>query len=471
MGKSLKGLLVVLTAGATVLVTPAVNAEPELARPSGANPFLSVGADPANVDVAAWRRYLAQQSAKRAKGFTAQGASPVVQEKEPAGTTGQNDTRGQAEAINGFGSSRKNRATIQGQLADDVDVYRVDLRAGDVFAAKVEGAGHQLTIFDPAGVQRQGSAQDFSDIFPAASPLPRGGNAIADHVAAVSGPHYLAVAQGSGAYTVGIQVDRPGLERDILPQIIFLDFNGAEVDTAIFGMDPGPHTLSPFRTFLANWGLTPADEPAVVRQIVRTVRENLIEDVAARSNNPRARLIVLNSLDHPDLFGQPNVSRVVVGGTVEELGFTTIGIAQSIDPGNFAQEETAVVLQDFLSQPAGPAFSLNTYLAPQSNRVEFVGRAVANVISHEIGHYLGSWHTDPTNAVVNLMDAGGAGYTGMFGTGPDNIGGTADDTDTDLTTSDVFRPSEGFTGFEDSLNRTAFGLAGFGRPSGTSATG
>lgn len=458
-----------MTVGTTVLVTPAVGgaAEPEIARPAGANPFLSVVGDPASVDVAAWRRYLNQQSKKNAKGVTTEGHSLVVNEREPAGTVGQNDTRAQAEAINGFGTTGTNRAMIVGQLSSsdttaDVDFYKVELRAGDIFAAKLEGEGHHLSIVDPAGVERQGSAQDFSSIYPAESPLPRGGNAIADHVASVSGTHYLAVAEGSGAYTVNIQVHRPSLEREPLPQIVFLDFDGAEIDTAIFGMDPGLHTLSRFSGFLQNWGLTAADEPAVVRQIMKTVRENLVEDIAARGNNPRTRLIVLNSLDHPDLFGHENVSRVVVGGTVEELGFTTIGIAQSIDPGNFAHEETAVVLQDFLSRPAGPGFSLNTYLQPQSNRIEFVGRAVANVISHEIGHYVGGWHTDPTNATVNLEDAGGAGYTGMFGTGPDSVGGTADDTDTAFA-EDVYRPSEGFTGVEDSLNRMAFGLSGFRR--------
>jgi hypothetical protein len=393
----------------------------------------------------------------------------VVHEAEPAGVRGANDTLAQAESLPRFGTGAGHTpvARVVGQLttdAPDIDVYRFELRAGDVFAAQVTGAGRQLTIFDPAGVQMQGSAQDFSSLYPDSSPLPRGGNAIADHVAAVGGTHYLAVADGSGDYEVAVQVHRPPLERERVPQAVFLDFDGAQVDMGIFDVDPSPgvRTLSPFSSFLSGWGLSAADEPALVRQIVRTVRENLAEDVAAHGNNPVTRLVVLNSLDHPDLFGRQNVSRVVVGGTTTEAGFTTVGIAQSIDPGNFAQEETALVMQDFLSQPAGPAVSLNTYLTPQSDRIAFIGRAVGNVIAHEIGHYIGSWHTDNTNATVNLMDAGGAGIPNFFGVGPDGIGGTADDTDTDLTT-DVFRPLEGFTGTEDSLNRSAFGLSGFRR--------
>ena len=55
---------------------------------------------------------------------------------------------------------------------------------------------------------------------------------------------------------------------------------------------------------------------------------------------------VLNSRDHADPFGQPDVSRLIVGGTIAESGIDTIGIAQSIDPGNFETEETALILLD-----------------------------------------------------------------------------------------------------------------------------
>jgi hypothetical protein len=441
-------ILAAVVLGLSGLAAPAT-ANAALGNP---NPYLSWPGDASQVDYAAWRQRMAAESRRS----TVDRSAPVVHETEPPDVTGGNDTLAQAEPVHG------KSARIVGRLSSDVDVYRFDLRAGDVFSAQVTGAGHQLTIFDPAGVQMQGSAQDFTSLYPEGSPLPRGGNAVADHVAAVDGTHYLAVADGAGDYEVNVQALRPPLEHEPLPQTVFLDFDGATVDMSKFEIDPNPgvRTLSPFSTFLGRWGLSAADERAVVRQIVRTVRENLAEDAAVV--NPGVRLVILDSLNHPDLFGRPNVSRVVVGGTTEEAGVTTVGIAESIDPGNFAQEETALVLQDFLSQPAGPAVSINTYLTSASDRIAFIGRAIGNVVAHEIGHYVGSWHTDNTNTTTNLMDAGGANIANFFGVGPDGVGGTADDTDTDLTV-DVFRPLEGFTGLEDSLNRTAFGLSGFRR--------
>lgn len=100
--------------------------------------------------------------------------------------------------------------------------------------------------------------------------------------------------------------------------------------------------------------------------------------------------------------------------------------------------------------------SLNSYITPQSQKVDFIGHALGNVISHEAGHFLGSWHVDQFNPRTNLMDQGG-NFPRMFGVGPDGIGGTADDRDVDFG-EDTFNPWEGFTGLEDTLNNTAWAL-------------
>ncbi len=343
--------------------------------------------------------------------------------------------------------------------ASDVDYFSVDLRPGDVVGASVTGAATRLALFEPDGTEVIGSTQDASFIYPADSPLPGGGNAVLAHVADRNGRYALRISDGAGNYDTTLEVYRPGLQRQSGPvvQTLFVDFDGARVNTAIFG-GPGVRTLSPLRGFLGGWGLGADDENAVIDATMRRVRENVRADLAARGGNPNFGVRILNSRDHADPFGQPNVSRLIVGGTIDESGINTIGIAQSIDPGNYETEETALILLDILSGPAaefGDA-SINFYLRPQSDVIDFVGQVLGNITSHEAGHYLGNFHVDQFNTVPNLMDQGG-NFPILYGVGPDGIGGTPDDIDVDFGV-DVLNPNEGFSGFEDTLTTTAWGL-------------
>jgi hypothetical protein len=336
----------------------------------------------------------------------------------------------------------------------DIDTYAVLLQKGDVLGASVEGPAGQLDILDPAGELVHGSSQDVSFAYPMASPLPGGGRAVTEHVADETGVHYVSVSNGrtSGIsrYDVTVEAYRPGLEADPEVQTLFLDFDGARFNTGLLG-GYGVRDLSPLSTFLGRWGLTAGDEDAVVNEIVAQVTENV--------EASGLTLDVQNSRDDADPWGQPHVSRVVVGGTISQSGIYTIGIAQSIDPGNFETDETALVLLDVLSGSPDEFedATLNTYLRPSSNRVAFVGQAVGNLVSHEAGHFFGDWHVDQLNDEVNLMDAGGVNFGNLFGVGPDKVGGTADDVDVDFG-EDVFYPDEGFTGVEDTLSRLAVTL-------------
>jgi hypothetical protein len=334
----------------------------------------------------------------------------------------------------------------------DVDFFAFRLRKGDVLGASVTGSATSITIFDTVPTEVHGSTQDASFIYSTNTPLPGGGNAVTEHVAERAGWHYVGVSAGSGDYDITVEAYRPALEGNPPVQTLFLDFDGARLNTAIFG-GPGVRQLTPMRAFLALWGLTAADENAVINATIAEVRENIRQDLIASGLNDNFAIRILNSRDHADPFGQENVSRVIVGGTIDESGVPTIGIAQSIDPGNFDTEESALVLLDVLSAPAGDDASLNTYLTPASNRVRFVGQALGNVVAHEAGHFFGNWHVDQFNDKPNLMDQGG-NFPVMFGVGPDNVGGTADDPDVDFG-EDAFNPSEGFTGTEDTLSRLA----------------
>ncbi|MEI5672010.1 MULTISPECIES: pre-peptidase C-terminal domain-containing protein [unclassified Nocardioides] len=338
----------------------------------------------------------------------------------------------------------------------DSDKYAVRLKPGDVVGAVAEKAASGLTVHRPDGSVAVGSELlDASALYAPESPLPGGGNTTLAYVAEEAGWYVLDIGATLGDYQVRLEAYRPGAETDPKQkQTVYLDFEGGRVNTGLWG-GPGVRELSPFSAFLGKWGLTRAREDAMITKITREVRDNLRDEVAEGGLNPNLQVRVVNSRNHPEVAGKENVSRVVVGGTIAESGISTIGIAQYIDPGNYGHEDTALVLLDVLSDPAGDDASLNTYLTSASDREAFVAQAVGNVTAHEVGHMVGSYHTDNLSETVNIMDSGGAGFDNLFGVGPDGIGGTADDLDVHFT-EDTYTPAEGFTGLEDTLNVTAW---------------
>jgi hypothetical protein len=339
----------------------------------------------------------------------------------------------------------------------DRDYFAVRLRSGDVLGGTIDEGSADIVVHRLDGSQGVGSTQDASSIYPANTPLPGGGNAATAYVAEETGWYAVSTEEGDGGYQMQLEVYRPGSEtagrRAV--QKVFLDFDGARVNTAIWG-GPGVRTLSPFSAFIARWGLPRSAEDQLINRIVATVRENLRHDLVEQGLNDDFAIQILNSRDHADPFGRPNVSRVIVGGTIAQSGIDTIGIAQTIDPGNFGHEESALVLLDVLSgspDAEGDA-SLNYYVGPGSHKVRWVSQAVGNVVSHEVGHMIGSFHVDQFNDVLNLMDQGG-NFPLLYGAGPDGVGGTADDWDVDFG-EDTYNPGEGFSGIEDTLNNSAW---------------
>jgi hypothetical protein len=204
------------------------------------------------------------------------------------------------------------------------------------------------------------------------------------------------------------------------------------------------------------------------RVIAEVVRDILVRDVVAHGPNPAAAIRVVTSAGGIDPYGRSDVSRVVIGGTVAEAVFLfpTIGVAESIDPGNFAQEETALILLDLLSGPSddptaplGGAASLNRYMTSASDRIGFIGRVLGQTAAHEAGHFYGNFHTDPVDATVCLMDGGpGQSPAVAFGVGPDGVGGTDDDVRATFVPA-AYDPNEAFAGIQDTRAVTAFGLS------------
>lgn len=372
-----------------------------------------------------------------------------------------------------------------GLLSNDADYYSFDLRAGDILDAVVDGAPTLLDVWDislqtPNAQELIGSQVLVPNIYPDSSPLSDGDlltggvdnrDASLQYVIPTDGRYMFRVSGGVNNYTATLRVYRPVLENTPVGtrQILYLDFDGEQVVRSTWDPTlPGTARLSPLADFLANWNLQPTDENAVIDAIVANVTENFIGSLQATGNNGLYRvtgqagdfdLEIRNSRDHADPWGLPNVSRIIVGGTIAELQIPTIGIAQSVDVGNFETEETAVVLLDLLSEVATDPNSINSIpLSGATTRVRAIGEVVGNIVAHEAGHYFGAWHTNNANATIQLIDSGGVAISVFAGVGPDGIFGTPDDIDIDFGT-DQYSPQEFFTGRQNSAANMAHGLS------------
>ncbi|WP_089719362.1 PPC domain-containing protein [Candidatus Entotheonella palauensis] len=350
---------------------------------------------------------------------------------------------------------------ILGLAAYDVDFFSLALNAGDVLNVNGLGAISHVSLFDPAGVELITSGSDITVILPEEAPFRGGGNPALVYLVSQPGMYAVRVTSfQSGDYIAELRTARPPLETAEIgtKQILFIDFDGATIDPSDFvGGPPDQRILSPLSSFLGNWGLQPDAENAVIDAILDVSVENLQRDIAEMGFNPQFDIEILNSRDHEDPFGQPNVSRVIVGGTIAESGIETIGIAQSIDVGNFATAESGLVLLDVLSGTNGESASVNTFpIAASASIIDFIGIAVGNIVAHEAGHFFGNFHTNQFNASENIMDQGG-NPAGTFGVGEDGTFGTEDDVDVDFGLDD-YVPNEGLVGIEDTLNVISFGL-------------
>jgi hypothetical protein len=368
----------------------------------------------------------------------------------------------------------------------DTDVYLVDLRAGDVLSVRAEGEAGQVTLTDANGaVVGQATNATFSLAYPTNSPLLRGGSVALSHVAPVHQQLYVRVDDGVGSYRLRLRADRPGLENAPVgtTQKLFIDFDGAPVPDFVATSSErsgapatdgsgeagspdasAPAQLSPMSDHLEGLGVPEERTDEFIDRILAIVDQRLRADVRASAINPSADLVILNSRDHADPRGRANVSRAIVGGSAEELGVDTVGLAEAIDPGNFDTEQTAVVLLAGLASPSDPLSLRRIPVASPDQRMDLAATAVGAILVHEVSHLLGTYHSDPANELISASDTGG-NLLALTGVGADGVFGTADDLGPAAFVSDTFDPDEPFTGTQNSPARLAWGLStGKGAP-------
>ncbi|MCS7467472.1 Ig-like domain-containing protein [Stieleria sp. ICT_E10.1] len=434
----------------------------------------------------------------------------VVNEAETANQTGVNDSRFNAQFLPlGTGPGEEDTIDLngslpvtisgQGNVNADVDTYAFNLRAGDILDIAVIGAGANLTVlygpsefgttYNPRATNGAfwfGTDSNQGLIHPDPSPLMTAGNAVAAQVVPHDGTYYLIVAPSTTSvnYTAGLRVYRPIAES--LPigaqQTIYLDFEGGFYPSTLFPGSTNPFGIirfSSLRENLAALGLQDTSEAAYNELIDKTVdlvhsdffsviTDGQNGDYNSTGNPGDFGIRILNSRDaalglYPEpSLDDPLVTRLFIGGTIADAGIDGIlGIAQSLDIGNFDMAENSILPIDFFLASA-TQFPINN----NKSVLDAIARSMAWTVSHEAGHTFGLRHTDGTNAVGSIIDGVGPRRDEFgMGVGFDGIFGTNDDT-IPYFSIDRFDLNEGLFGFQDTANALAYSLS-----TGTVGTG
>ncbi len=392
----------------------------------------------------------------------------------------------------GTGSNQTTVVNVAGQMQNifDEDFYAFDLKKGDIFDARITttptsplpGAIFYNSIGTELLYTRGLFLPTVSGAAATKSPRFTTGATTLTYVVDADARYYFRVGDASGAYTLNLRVYRPTLEQEPIgtKQIVFLDFDGSTFRTDLINLAPAgagiTRRVPAFSTYATQLGITQAQVPGIIERITRNVEAKLRTTLAQNtsngfyptSGNPGDFDIKVVSSNDGDFWGQPNVSRVLIGGDQPTLAPAIpglLGIAQRVDIGNFDREDTSLVMLDTLIFDATNLDIADPFYIPRSGTVSNIDLFIeltSVVIAHEMGHNLGAIHQDPNNNVYGIIDQF---YSGVItsGAGLDGIFGTADDVTLRFLT-DEYAPTQGAV-FGGGVNNSAQALA-FTMPSG-----
>lgn len=392
----------------------------------------------------------------------------------------------------GNGSNQNSVVNVTGQMQNifDEDFYAFDLKKGDIFDARVTTAPTSplpaAILYNSIGTELLFTQGLFlpgvSGAAATKSPRFTTGSTTLTYVIDTDGRYYFRVGDASGAYSLNLRTYRPTLEQEPIgtQQIVFLDFDGSTIRTDLINLAPAGTGVTlrvpAFSTYATQLGITQAQVPGVIERITRNVEGKLRTSLASNtsngfyssSGNPGDFDVKVVSSNDGDFWGQPNVSRILVGGTQATLAPAIpglLGIAQRVDIGNFDREDTSLVLLDALISDATNLLITSPFYIPRSGTVTNIDLFVeltSVVIAHEMGHNLGAIHQDPNNTVYGLIDQF---YSGVIssGSGLDGVFGTTDDVTLKFLTDD-YAPTQGAI-FGGGINNSGQALA-FTQPTG-----
>lgn len=273
----------------------------------------------------------------------------------------------------------RNEARLQGNVAreHDFDVYLIEeLEAGQRIVIDATAFNSMLDVsialFDSQG--RLAFENDDRLIEPGAAL-----DAYIDFIIRrQSAPYYLVVTHSAfaapqsrgGEYAVAINLAQRVETPDPLPQTLFLDFDGASVDSRTLGR----FQLPPFDS---------ADiAPAYDRQ-TDLIKETIIETM--RQNYAPFNVEIVSS---DDSSGGTEGASTLFFGSFNRGAF---GLAEQVDLYNSDHCDDAIIFTE--------TFSPSAFIGTPTARE--LGIAVGNVAAHEAGHLLGLNHTNDDR---DLMD-------------------------------------------------------------------